>query len=118
MWALQILRIAQSSTGLLHKGIFLSEPPANQMRMFLRYREFDFSTAGGEAGNGCVRVFDLEFQTGLNRLRVGCEDDNAVFRQPDSVGLKVIVVWQGERASTLVLQALVCETEVALVLVS
>jgi len=56
--------------GCFTKGLFLSEPPANHVRMFLRYREFDFSTADGDAGNSCVRVFDLEFQTGLNRLLV------------------------------------------------
>jgi len=39
--------------------------------------------------------------------------DNAVFRQLDWVGLKVKVMGQDERVATLVLQALVCETEVA-----
>ena len=97
--------------------MFLSELPANHMRMFLRYREFDFSTADGGGGNGWIRVFDLESQTGLNHLLVDCKKLNVTFRQPDWVGLKVVVMGQDERAATLVLQALVCEMEVALVLV-
>jgi hypothetical protein len=40
--------------------------------MSLRYREFDFSTADGSAGNGCVRVLDLEFPTELKHFRVYC----------------------------------------------
>lgn len=145
--------------------------------MFLRYRDFDFSTADGGAGNGCVRGFDLELETGVNRLSVGCEARTPLvaaasavatmtwnsifavnvarlamvrlerlsyrrvgaarcsaqgqslrragslirnrrpFRLQDWVGLKVMEMERNARAATLVPQALVCEREVALVLV-